>query len=241
MSDTPTVLRSHDLPIGIGPFAPDPPSRLVPESYAAQLYAMMAPIARLDSQVGWSLLIFCNALGTMFQLVDEWVRDSPEGPGWSPLLDLGRCPDVALPWLGQLVGVRLPPGLTPAEQRQRIASTDGFRRGTPDAIRNAAWATLTGNRTVILYERSHDPADTPDYAYYLHVVTYQNQTPDPEATLAAIMAQKPGGSLLTYLCQLGQNYQQVFDRFPDYATVQATYPDYATMLADQPELGAAAA
>ena len=62
---------------------------------------------------------------------------------------------------------------------------------------------------MFLVERDHDPADTPDYAYYLTVSTYRSQTPDPAATEAAIRAQKPGGIVLTYRSLDGQTYDQV--------------------------------
>src|SRR4051812_14635550 len=155
-----------------------PPS-LAPDTFAARLYVALAPLAARDVDYSWSLLIYINAIGEMFQLVEDLVRDTPEGPGWSSLLDLDRCPDAALPWLAQLVGVRLLPNSTPDEQRARIASTDGFKRGTRDALIGAAQATLTGDKTVIFRERDHDNADTPNYAYYLTVLTYANETPVP--------------------------------------------------------------
>jgi len=130
----------------------DPPSTLIPETFAARLYGMLAPLAQWDAGNAWSLLILCNAIGVQFQLVEEWVRDTPDGaPGWSLLVDLERCPPEALAWLAQFVGVRLVPGASEDQNRARIASTDGFRRGTRDALIGAARATLTGAGTVIFW------------------------------------------------------------------------------------------
>jgi hypothetical protein len=156
-----------------------PPAALTPDSFAERLYTMMEPLARQDFDNAWSLLTYCNAIGSMYQLVDDWVRDTPDGPGWSLLLDLDRCPAVALPWLAQLVGVRLLAGSTEADQRARIASTDGFKRGTVAAMRGAAQPTLIGSQTLLFRERSGDTAVSPDYAYYLDVTTYANETPWP--------------------------------------------------------------
>jgi hypothetical protein len=216
---------------------PAPPPDLAPDSFAARLYAMLGPVAEQDPFAAWSLLILCNAIGGEYQLVEDWVRDTPDGPGWSLLLDLDRCPAEALPWLGQFVGVRLFPGSTPAEQRQRIASTAGFKRGTRDALIGAARATLTGAQTVIFRERDgaaqgHPAA--PDYAYYLTVTTYDSQTPNPAATLAALLAQKPGGIVLTYQHTTGQTYQQLHTNHASYAAVKAAYPTYAGVRDDQP-------
>lgn len=213
---------------------PTPPPDLAPDTFAARLYGMLAPLAQLDPSYGWSLLILCNAIGIDFQLVEDWVRDTPEGPGWSLLLDVDRCPPEALPWLAQFVGVRLLPSADDETSRERITSTDGFRRGTPAAIIGAAQATLTGNRSVFLTERDHDPADSPDYAYYLTVETYRGQTPDTTATENAILAQKPGGLVLTYRCLDGQTYDQARTRFATYAALKAGYPNYQAVWTDTP-------
>jgi len=213
---------------------PTPPDDLAPDTVAARLYVALGPVAEQDPTVGWSLLILCNAIGAMFQLVENWVRDTPDGPGWSLLLDLDRCPDEALGWLAQLVGVRLLPDTTPEQQRARIASTDGFKRGTRQALIGAAQATLTGAKTVVFRERSGDPADTPNYAYYLDVATYDSQTPDPTATLNALLAQKPGGIVLRYRTSPGQDYGQLRDSGRTYAQVKVDYPDYAAVRDDEP-------
>src|SRR5215467_11358862 len=86
-----------------------PPADLTPDTFAERLYDMLAPLAQQDPHNAWALLIYINAIGLMFQEVEDLVRDSPEGPGWSELLDLNRAPTQALPWLAQLVGVRLLP------------------------------------------------------------------------------------------------------------------------------------
>jgi hypothetical protein len=166
-----------------------PPAALAPDSFAGDLYASLDPLTAQEPNVGWSLLILCNAIGTMFQMVDDWVRDQPEGPGWSLLLDINRCPPEALGWLGQFVGVRIPGGLTDAQQRAWILSMIGFRRGTPAAMISAVQATLTGTKAVTLVERDGDP-------YYMTVKTNTAETPNAAATNAAILSQKPAGLTL---------------------------------------------
>jgi len=206
-----------------------PPDELVPESFAARLYVALAPLAGQDPPNGWSLLILCNAVGAMFQLVDDFVRDSPDGPGWSALMDVNRSPAIALPWLGQLAGVRLPPGQTEAQQRERIRSTGGFRRGTVEAIIAAAQATLTGTQTVGIQERlGGDP-------YALKVTTYAPETPDTVATYNALIAAKPGGLLLTYSTgAVGQTYAQLKARVASYTACSTRYPNYTLVTLDPP-------
>ncbi|HEX3454197.1 MAG TPA: phage tail protein [Gaiellaceae bacterium] len=227
--ERPTVTGGGD-----GSLQPVPPGGLTPDSFAARLYTMLEPLAQSDPSYGWALLILCNAIGTEYQSVEDWVRDTPAGPGFSLLLDVDRCPPEALGWLAQFVGVRLRSGDSDADNRHRIVSTDGFRRGTYAAIQGAAYATLVGSKSVFIWERDHDPADTPDYAYYLTVSTYADQTPDQAATERAILAQKPAGLVLTYIVQDGQTYSQVKSRFATYADVSAAYATYAAMAHDEP-------
>jgi len=201
----------------------DPPSTLTPDSFAERLYVSLAPLAQQDASYGWSLLILCNAIGLMFQDVEDLVRDSPDGPGYSELLDLDRCPSWALPWLGQLVGVRLLPGASDAENRARIASTDGWKRGTPAALEAAIKATLTGSQSVVIRERDPAGADPP---YTLTVRTLVAETPDSAATLSAALSQKPAGLVLNYTTVTGQDYAGLKSKCATYAAMTTKYPSY---------------
>jgi len=212
----------------------DPPANLTPDTFAERLYAMLSPLAAADEDTGWSLLTYVNALGVMYQLIEDWVRDSEDGPGWSLLLDVNRCPPEALPWLAQFIGVRLVSGQTDAQDRQRILSTDGFQRGTRAAMIGAAQATLTGAKTVLFRERSGNPAQSPEYAYILDVSTYTSQTPNPTLTLNALLGQKPAGIILNYTTTPGQTWQQLKDSGQTWAQVKAAYPTWNDVRNAQP-------
>jgi hypothetical protein len=205
----------------------DPPAPLAPDTFAARLYVALAPLAQQDPENAWSLLILCNAIGTMYQLLDDYVRDSPDGPGWSALMDLARCPTEALGWLAQFAGVRMLPGLTDQQQRDRIKSTGGFRRGTTAAITAAAQPTLTGTKTVGITERyTGDP-------YQLAVNTYASETPDTVATYNAILAAKPAGLLLTYSTGApGQTYTILNGKVASYTAMGTRYPNYTAVQID---------
>jgi hypothetical protein len=240
------------------------PTELAPDTFAARLYGMLAPLAQQDDGAYWSLLVYCNALGAMFQLVEDIVRDTPDGPGWSIMLDLPRCPEFALGWLGQFVGVRVLPDSTADEKRQRIRDTAGMRRGTRASMVGAAAATLTGAKRVDFRERSGGPlpevqtyamvkaayatyqalkdtgldyqhvAGSPDAAYFLKVRTYGAETPDAAATLRALLSQKPGGLVLDYAVITGQTYETLKARFATYQAVKDAYVDYLACKQDQP-------
>jgi hypothetical protein len=219
--------RLRRLPVGQPLDAPAPPAELLPTSYPARLYGMLAPLAQWDPNAAWSLLILVNAIGLPFQLVEDLVRDTPDGPGWSALLDVDRCPVEALPWLGQLAGVRVLPDSSESAMRARIRSTDGFHRGTVAAMRAAALATMSEAGYLVFRERAGDP-------YVLDVISYADETPDPNATLQALLAQKPGGIVLNYSTATGQTYQVLNDTHASYDDVNATYAYYAAVLLDEP-------
>jgi hypothetical protein len=217
---------------------PAPPAELAPDTFAGRLYDMLEPLAEQDPVAGWSLLILCNAIGTGYQLVEDLVRDTPDGPGWSALMDADRCPYEALPWLAQFAGVRIPAGLVDdADRRAWVESTDGFNRGTRDALIGAAKATLTGAQRLVFRERdgaAHGYPAAPEVAYVLTVYSYATETPDPTATLNALLAQKPGGIVLYYSAATMQDYQNVKDTNATYAVVKSTFKDYAALAMNQP-------
>jgi hypothetical protein len=169
-------------------------------SWADELYNRLLPIAYADEENGWPLLHFCSALGTMFQDVRDLVRDTDDGPGWSALFDIDRCPPFALAYLAQFRGVTLPSQLAgqsdadyDAFARDYIRRADGKRRGSPDAIVAAAQRRLTGTRFVDLIERYGGSA------WQLVVVTLSEETPDHAGTLNDIVSQKPAGIVLTHV------------------------------------------
>lgn len=142
-------------------------------SFAERVYDELSPLARDDAAHDWALLIYLGGLGQMFQEIEDLSRDTDAGVGWSPLLDLNRVPDKALPWLAQFVGVQIPSGLTAQQQRDRIAATDGWKRGSVGAIVGAVQQYLTGAKQVLLYER-----DTS--AYHFEIRTRESETPVEE-------------------------------------------------------------
>lgn len=210
----------------------DPPPNL--ESVAEDLYDAVYPLAWLDSAVGWHLAHFVGALGSMFQAVADVARDTPEGPGWSAVVDLPRSPDAWLPWLAQFSGAVIPPGTSPADARAYIASTDGFKRGTPAALRGALAATLTGSKTVYFRERAVGSADPP---YTLEVVTLTSETPSPATSLAALLKQKPGGIVLIFNQVTGWDYTAMTAKGGAYSTLPALYATYADLTYNRPHAG----
>jgi hypothetical protein len=140
---------------------------------------------------------YIGAITLANEAIDALVRDTPDGPGWSVILDVDAAPAEGLPWLAQLVGVALRQqrnGETAETYavyaRDAIRRQGGRQRGTVDAQMSAIQDTLTGAKSVRFIERAGgDP-------YAITSITRTAETPSTAATTAAWLRQKPAG--LTY-------------------------------------------
>jgi hypothetical protein len=192
--------------------------------WGARLQERTLPLAPDDAEHGDVHAHLVGALATALERVGQ-IYDPEDGPPGSPLVDVDRCPDWALPWLAQLVGVTIPAGVTDPELvRAAIRDVAGWHRGTPAALRGAASAYLTGTKTVYFRERDPTGGDPP---YCLEVVTRAGETPDPAAVEAALRRQKPAGILLTYRTVDGWDYQELTTSGPDpYSALDDAYSTY---------------
>ena len=118
-----------------------------------------------QAALGYPLAFWLNGMGQCMDAIDALSRDTTAGPGWSQVMDITRCPTVALGWLGQLVGVRVDPNQPDAVQRAQIEAEAGFARGTPAALIAAARKYLQGAQRVTLVERDTSP-------YHFHIQVY---------------------------------------------------------------------
>lgn len=186
---------------------------------AEEAYEALGPIAEADTS--GQLREFVGALVDPLQEVEDLIRDDDEGrPGWSSILDVDRAPAKALPWLGQLVGVRPALLLDEASQRLRIRETAGFQRGTRKAIAGAARQYLTGTRAVRIIERDTSP-------YHFRVHTYLTETPDASDVEAALLAEKPAGLQMTYEVIVGASYQRLTESYATYNDLFLAFATYS--------------
>lgn len=197
-------------------------------SLGERLRQRTSPLAPSDELYGWAHAILCGALGKALEQVGE-VFDPPDPvPPGAPLLDVELCPDWALPWLAQIVGVTIPSGATPAQARALISDVAGWQRGTPAALEAAAAQYLTGTKTV--YFRERDAGDP----YALEVVTITAETPDPAAVQAALMRQKPGGIVLTSRQTETWDWQQVVQDVATWTALKTTYATWQGVITKTP-------
>lgn len=185
-----------------------------------------APLAPTDDQNGYAFAKLAHAMMAPFLQLAELVDPPDPYVPWEPLFDVDICPAWALPWLAQVVGVRITAGLSEADMRTMVKELGGFKRGTPEAIKHAAGLALTGSKNVWLRERDNGDA------YRLEVVTLDTETPDLEALRLAVLWQKPAGIVMEARTTVGWDYQQMTTDFTGqtYADIPAVYEDYGELI-----------
>jgi hypothetical protein len=162
-----------------------------------RLYDALAPLAFADAEHDYPLAKFCGAVAAgLDEVADLWRDDDDGTPGLAKLFNPDTCPVEWLPWVGQFVGVQFPQNLSEDAARLRLKRLDGFKRGTPDAIINAAKQHLQGpdgtpeSATVTLNERDTSP-------YHFSLTIRDVETLDYDAVYNAVLEQKPAGLLFS--------------------------------------------
>lgn len=207
----------------------DPFGRPVVGEAAEELYAAMGCFTVGDEDHAWHLLKFCDALATvMLERVHSLVAAVSGRPPWQIAMDPETAPDFALAWLAQFVGAELEAAMSDSEQRDAIEVPQGWRRGTPESMREIARRTLTGTKSVNLIERDGDP-----YDLTVHVLSSE-QTLMPTETARLIRKGKPIGLVLTYSATGGETWTQfdtatsswddAAEKFPTWYDVQFAAP-----------------
>jgi hypothetical protein len=149
-------------------------------------------MAQRDADYNFAHAYLCEGMMRPWAQVAEVVDPPDPWPPWSPIFNVDICPDWALPWLAQIVGIILPSSISPTDARTVMKALSNMARGGPDAIKTVAGLFLTGSKSMFFRER--DGGD----AYVLEIVSLNNETPDPSAVRRAILTQKPGGIVLNY-------------------------------------------
>lgn len=162
---------------------------------ATEVYEALEPVAEAmdDSANGFLLRGVVRAIASMFSQVEGAVRAVEGLPAWSQPYDIDRTPAVLIPFVGQMVGVPVTPGLTPEEQRYQVKEEGGWSRQKPSALIAAIQSTLTGTKRVRLTERLEGKA------WRMLVTTRPAETPNVALTELVGDRAKPGGLIITYV------------------------------------------
>lgn len=190
---------------------------------AAVLYDSITPAQEIPPAAPeqTDLMWWCVSLA---RPMDGWWAITQDN--WESILDPYETPTEALGWLAQFDGTVIEPSWTEQEIRDAIARPDGFARGTPAAMMDAARRTLTGNKYVLLVERFGGNA------YHIFMRTLDAETPDEAATRAAILSKKPAGLILDYEATSVQTFFQLDADHASFASVDGEYNSFAELLSD---------
>jgi hypothetical protein len=196
-----------------------PPTPDTVSQATLDIYDQLGPWRDEDEGL-WQLLAVVDAIGSQHAETEAYTRDDATHTGWGQLLDLNVCPSIALPWLGQFVGVQIPDGMDDADARALIAARPAATRGTVGAIRAALQPLLTGTKTVTIRERTPDP-------YSFKVISYSVETPagSGPAALAALTAAKPAGLIMSYVVEAGLTWADVGGTWADQVDTWAEMSD----------------
>lgn len=190
----------------------------------ARLAERAGPLQRpeVDAQYAYAFGNLCEAMMHMYEDVALLVDPEDESP-WVPLFDVELCPEFALPWLAQVVGVRLPASVTGEAAREYIKALSFEQTGKPETIIRVIQAVLTGSKSVTLYERSDGDA------YHLEIVTADSDTPDVQAVRDAIVACVPAAILVEYRQVLGWVYSAMTTEGGLYSALPPKFTSYKNL------------
>jgi P2-related tail formation protein len=179
-----------------------------------------------DAQYNYAHSHLCEGMMRAMAQTAELVDPPDPYPPWAPLFNVDICPAWALPWLAQVVGVRLPGGMSEVDQRNYIKGLSYLKRGTPDAILAAVRTQLTGTQTVWLRERDDGNA----YRIEIIVRTVELRT-TLQAVIDAVKLQKPAGIVMSVRASDTWDYQEMTSDYigKKYKDLPTTYPKYSDL------------
>lgn len=195
VAPNPPVAPTYNPPPFQGPISPLPPyvGPVTPTTCAPDTLVLWHFLPQFlkdaDAANDYLFLTWLDGMGQQLQILDNLCRDDAGGqPGWSILLDVGRCPTYALPWLAQFVGVRFNGAQLASDSAMRTAilAEGNFKRGTVAAIQAAAAPYLAPGGYVNIIERYPD-------AYSLTVQVFGDLN---AATYAELTLEYPTYNLL---------------------------------------------
>jgi hypothetical protein len=188
----------------------------------AERVAPLQPPA-VDVQYDYAFGNLCEAMMRMYENVALLVDPGGDWAPWEVLFNVNVCPEWALPWLAQVVGVRLPSTVTGNDARAYIKGLTFEQVGKPATIKAVIGMYLTGGKQV--YFRERDDGD----AYMLEVVTIADETPDVAAVLRAIKMSVPAGIVVDYHTVGGWDYQAMTTEGGPYSDLPTKFSSYRNM------------
>jgi hypothetical protein len=203
-------------------------------SVAQDLVDGLEAVCALDEQNGYAGALLLAAVASMWQDIDDLIRDTDVAPGWARIVDVDLAPPMAFGWLAQIAGVKLTAGAPEEAQREEIRRVDGQRRGLRSTILSKVAPYITGSTPPLLLERTNP--DVPgDRAYHITLSLVAQQLPgglsdaNGLALQAAFRDALPAGLIGHVLLKEHNNYDEVNAANASYNAAKALYADYIDM------------
>lgn len=188
---------------------------------ASRVYEKLAPFAIQDSQNGYALEKLTKGLAKMFDPLDEIASDQEDGTvGYAILFQVAKVPRKWLSWVAQFVGTDLTKAPDEAHEREWIEKPLGWERATPESLRKAVQATLTGEKTVFINWGSISEPFT------LRVTVYEAETPSAKASEEAALSQTPAWDVLIFSLVKGGTYSVVAAAKATYLALKEAHASY---------------
>ena len=172
----------------------------------------------LDAPLGYPLRAYLSLVGDQLEGVEATVAAVAPASGRSALSDPMAAAPEWLPWMAQLVGANLSGAATVAQRRAAVAGAgSGWLAGTMAGVVAAVRSTLTdpvGGYVSV----TRDASDM----WLLHVVTKATETPDPAASLRAVIqaGAKPAGVVLDWAAYAA-SWDDIEALAPTWAAIEA--------------------
>lgn len=216
------------MPMNIPP-PKDFPILLYPNQVGDEMYQDASPLVEMYGDPDGALWVYLHALGYMLKDIDDAAKDGDNGePGWSQIMDINRAKTKWLPWLGQMVGYKVP--VKPSDQstfaydklqRERIISRSAHRRGSTEILREIVHENLypgTPIERVIIQERYSNQS----WAIRIWVENEDIAT-SKEEILRAAKAQKAAGLIMDVGFMGGASYDVFLANHTSYQQVKDFY------------------
>jgi hypothetical protein len=200
-----------------------------------EMYDAIAPLMESDqpgmsdADNGFAGAILCGAIATMVDPVSDLVRDQVDDtPGFAILFDPQKLADIGrpewFPWIAQFVGdSQAVLTATDPAVRQSIVEQppQNFLRGRPATMVSAARNTLTGTKTVLLNQFLGSDSNA------IGITTFTAETPDPLATVNAVMSVMPAWIVPTFDIVAGSTYTALAASHSTYTLMEAAHTHYS--------------
>lgn len=187
-----------------------------------RIYDAITPLMAQDAENGYAGAILSGALATMLDKPAYFARGVEGEPG-AVIFDVDNVDASWLPWLSQFVGDSSAVQNTTdvATQRALIKAPTNFLRGRPSTFVKVGQTTLTGTKTVLVYQNS------PSAPWGINIITFTSETPNPTATKNAFLSVMPAWLVPTIQVLTGGNYTTLAGSHTSYSAMEAAHTHYS--------------